>query len=468
MSQRPVLKITCPDCNAKLGLRSDQLGRKIRCPRCRNCFQVNSEGVSSDSAIQPADPQAHCTSDTIAIPKSHRTSEGSSDRGLSVGQTAESEGSPKSAGGLRPVEGPPPLPLSTSPQSPEPPPLPPSASAPVSPPTTTWTPACSTQHQPLRAFSTPPFPPPLPPPLPTLVNDQTLNPLSVPTGHFQHSPSYRLPSLIGVIIVLSTLVTVVVCWQFVQVGEDSAWVYDDASRLKGEEIYRRLVRGSVLITRPVNRVVSDLGTGFVVSTQERLIITNQHVVESSGEITVVFPLYDSRGDSITDIRHYEGGTDSNRSKGKVIRIDSRRDLAIIRVERMPTTAQAIRFARQHARPGATVYSVGNSGVNLGLPFSFFTDEEGGNLLWRLTKGTVRGRVRRNIGGVDCMILETDAPVNKGDSGGAVVNEYCELVGVISHFILTQRSVSGNIDLEEVRNFLDEELPLLRLDRRNRW
>ena len=59
---------------------------------------------------------------------------------------------------------------------------------------------------------------------------------------------------------------------------------------------------------------------------------------------------------------------------------------------------------------------------------------------------------------DCMILETDAPTNAGDSGGPVLNDRGELVGVVSHYADRQRQVSGNIDLEEVRNFVAQHRP----------
>lgn len=63
------------------------------------------------------------------------------------------------------------------------------------------------------------------------------------------------------------------------------------------------------------------------------------------------------------------------------------------------------------------------------------------------------------GGVfECMFLETDAPVNPGDSGGPVMNDRGELVAVVSHFLIGQRQVSGNIDLEEVRDFIRRHRP----------
>ena len=100
------------------------------------------------------------------------------------------------------------------------------------------------------------------------------------------------------------------------------------------------------------------------------------------------------------------------------------------------------MANQPAITGSTVYSIGNSELDDGL-------------LWRLTRGTVRGRAIRTLqNGSECTILETDAPVNPGDNGGPLVNDRAELVGVVSHFLLDQQLVSGNIDILVLKPFLE--------------
>lgn len=224
--------------------------------------------------------------------------------------------------------------------------------------------------------------------------------------------------------------------------------------LTGEQVYQRLVRCSALIlTRTGTR--TGIGSGFVVHADKRFVVTNHHVVGRANEVALVFPLYDDKGDLVTDLRKYDGSQVKEvAAKGQVVERDEARDLALIRLERLPSKVEAVTFAGKAAPTGSVVYSVGNSGA---------VDAPGaeGNLLWRLTKGTVRGRTeRRAVGGIECMVLETDAPVNPGDSGGPVVNDRAELVAVVSHFFTKQRQVSGNIDAEEVRKFLAPHLPSL--------
>lgn len=212
-----------------------------------------------------------------------------------------------------------------------------------------------------------------------------------------------------------------------------------ALALSGEQVYQKLVSSSVFLITP-----TGAGTGFVVNIDKRLVITNYHVVGRENEVAILFPMYDSSGELITDAGAYRKQRREIAVKGEVIARDATKDLALIRVEKIDAKASAASLATKPAATGSTLFSVGGSGV-------------GENLLWRLTKGTVRGRVQRRqqaeFGTIDCMILESDAPLNHGDSGGPVMNDRGELVAVVSHGSAQQRQVSGNIDVEEVKKFL---------------
>jgi S1-C subfamily serine protease len=209
--------------------------------------------------------------------------------------------------------------------------------------------------------------------------------------------------------------------------------------LGGEQVYRILVRSAVLVASP-----TGMGTGFLVDARRRLVVTNCHVVGRETRVAVVFPMYDGAGELITDFRPYERAAQDVGGLGEVIDRDSARDLALIRLERLGPNSAPVKLAARPAATGSSVFSVGGSGAE-------------DNLLWRLARGTVRGRAQRqvlaDVGRFDCMVLETDAPVNPGDSGGPVMNDRGELVGVVSHFHLDERQVSGNIDIDELRAFL---------------
>jgi S1-C subfamily serine protease len=212
----------------------------------------------------------------------------------------------------------------------------------------------------------------------------------------------------------------------------------------GDQVYRRIAGSAVLIA-----CKDATGSGIVVSRDRRLILTNYHVVPLDLPFSVIFPKYSDSGEIIADASEYTISHENAEGRGKVVARDSKRDLALIRVDRIPSSAKAISIADYPAATGSTVYVVGGSGTR-------------DNLLWRLTKGTVRGRTHRQtiveIGVIDCMVLETDAAINRGDSGALVANDQGELVGVVSYTDTSQRQVAGNIDVTEVKKFLDEHLP----------
>lgn len=215
--------------------------------------------------------------------------------------------------------------------------------------------------------------------------------------------------------------------------------------LTGEEVHKKLVRSSVLIKWTRGELQAS-GSGFVVDRERRWIVTNNHVVRNESVVHVVFPKYDSDGNVLMDANAY---TDGDMVSAEVVDRDASCDLALIRVERLSATTTAVSLAAKPAAAGAIVYSVGNSGLN----------EQ--KILWRLTKGNVRARAHQKVplesGNFNAMTLETDAPVNRGDSGGAVVSERGEVVAVVSYGDLKQRAISGNVDVEEVRKFLAPHL-----------
>src|SRR5262249_56449653 len=128
------------------------------------------------------------------------------------------------------------------------------------------------------------------------------------------------------------------------------------------------------------------------------------------------------------------------------RRDTRRDLAVLRLDSLPDHVKAMPLAARSAGPGDTVHSVGNSGVLVGK-------------LWRYTAGKVRSVYQAEIltedGLLKARILETQSPINGGDSGGPLVNDRGELVGVVNSTQKQSRLVSCSVDVGEVRAFLAE-------------
>ena len=136
------------------------------------------------------------------------------------------------------------------------------------------------------------------------------------------------------------------------------------------------------------------GSGVIISA-DGYIVTNNHVVENADDITI----------TLNDNREFTA---------KVIGLDADTDLALLKIDATGLPAIVIGDSDQ-LKVGEWVLAVGN-------PF---------NLTSTVTAGIVSAKAR-NIGahknGIESFI-QTDAAINQGNSGGALVNTRGELVGI---------------------------------------
>jgi len=143
------------------------------------------------------------------------------------------------------------------------------------------------------------------------------------------------------------------------------------------------------------RVQNSLGSGVIVAA-DGLIVTNHHVVEGADEIRVV----------LTDRREFSA---------EVVAMDERSDLALLRVdtagERLPT----LRFANSDE------LEVGDLVLAIGNPFGVGQTVTSGII-------SANARTSRAIGDGG-VFIQTDAAVNPGNSGGALVDIDGQLAGV---------------------------------------
>ncbi len=141
------------------------------------------------------------------------------------------------------------------------------------------------------------------------------------------------------------------------------------------------------------RRVNSLGSGFVID-PSGIVVTNNHVIADADEITVIF-------------------TDGSRLKAEVIGRDQKTDLAVLRVK--PTKPlKAVKFGdSDKLRLGEWVIAIGN-------PFSL-----GGSV----TAGIVSARNRDINSGPYDNYIQTDAAINRGNSGGPLFNLDGEVIGV---------------------------------------
>ncbi|MDE2182768.1 MAG: DegQ family serine endoprotease [Alphaproteobacteria bacterium] len=147
--------------------------------------------------------------------------------------------------------------------------------------------------------------------------------------------------------------------------------------------------------RNLPRHVTSLGSGFIID-PSGLIVTNNHVIEDSDQITVTL-------------------ADGSTMPAKVVGRDEKTDLALLKV----STRRPLPFAKfgdsDRARIGDWVIAIGN-------PFGLGST---------VTAGIVSARNRDIEAGPYDEFLQTDAPINRGNSGGPLFDMNGSVVGVNS-------------------------------------
>ena len=159
------------------------------------------------------------------------------------------------------------------------------------------------------------------------------------------------------------------------------------------------------------QIQRGLGSGVIVSA-DGYILTNNHVVEGAEKITVL----------MSDNKTYEA---------KAVGLDKASDLAVLKIE-----AANLPFLNlgnsDNVRVGDIVLAIGNP---LGIGQS-------------VTQGIISAKGRRtglSDGNSFEDFLQTDAPINRGNSGGALVNLTGELIGINSQ-ILSSGQSGGSIGI----------------------
>ncbi len=180
------------------------------------------------------------------------------------------------------------------------------------------------------------------------------------------------------------------------------------SKYKSNEIYGYYdpFYGKRFFKQPKENIAS--GSGVIMS-EDGYIITNRHVINNSDEIEVV----------LNDKRTYNA---------KILGEDSSSDLALLKIEERKLPF--LEFDNSNnLRVGEWVLAVGN-------PY---------NLNSTVTAGIISAKSRKinilNNGGIESFI-QTDAAINSGNSGGALVNTNGNLIGINTAIQSKTGSFSG--------------------------
>lgn len=135
------------------------------------------------------------------------------------------------------------------------------------------------------------------------------------------------------------------------------------------------------------------GSGVIIS-EDGFIVTNNHVIQNASELEVTL-------------------NDNRTFKAKLVGTDSKMDIALLKIESDEKLPFAIFGDSDEIKVGEWVLAVGN-------PY---------NLTSTVTAGIVSAKARDLSNNGIQSFIQTDAAVNPGNSGGALVNTRGELIGI---------------------------------------
>lgn len=194
-----------------------------------------------------------------------------------------------------------------------------------------------------------------------------------------------------------------------------------------QEIYQTVIPSVVSVT--TNGTQGNIGTGVIIE-EDGYIVTSYHVVESCTQIDVL--LYDNESYS-----------------ADMIACDEVSDLAVLKIDASGLTPAEFGDSDE--------LQVGDEVVAIGNPL-------GVELRGTMTNGIISA-INRNLdlNGTKMTLIQTNAALNNGNSGGPLINSYGQIIGINTAKIstyYTSSSVEGigfAIPSDTVRHIVDELL-----------
>jgi len=157
--------------------------------------------------------------------------------------------------------------------------------------------------------------------------------------------------------------------------------------------------------------IHSFGSGVILDAEQGYIVTNAHVTKDADEITVL----------LSDGRHF---------KGKLLGTDAASDIAVIKINGSGLISMAVGDSDQ--------LRVGDFVAAIGSPYG---------LSQTVTSGIVSAMQRSNLGieGYE-EFIQTDAAINLGNSGGALVDGQGRLIGINTAILSSNGSRGGSIGI----------------------
>ena len=170
---------------------------------------------------------------------------------------------------------------------------------------------------------------------------------------------------------------------------------------------------------PTTREVESMGSGFIIS-EDGLVVTNEHVAGASAKTIMI---------TLADGSHYEA---------ELLGSDELADLALLQIKDPEEPLPVVKFSD-------TDVMVGEWAIAMGNPFGLFADGQPSVTVGVVSANKRDFRPDPNDPRVYIDMIQTDAAINRGNSGGPLVNSDGEVIGV-NTFIFTGGTSNGFIGL----------------------
>lgn len=158
------------------------------------------------------------------------------------------------------------------------------------------------------------------------------------------------------------------------------------------------------------------GTGIIMS-EDGYIITNAHVVDGANAISVVLPSNYSSSDDESSKETTNTDNTNDSIKAELIGKDDQTDIAVIKIDKKRLTA--VEFGK------SSEVQVGEVSIVIGNPLGL-------NLANSVTAGIISATDRTlTIEDRTMNLIQTDASINSGNSGGPLINAYGQVIGITS-------------------------------------
>lgn len=252
---------------------------------------------------------------------------------------------------------------------------------------------------------------------------------------------YRKVTILTIVTVLSMFCLQSISFsQFPSARQRETFSTSINPKLSVDQVYNKTINSLVWIVSK-----SGQGSGVLIDEDLKLAVTNHHVTKDHEEVAVFFPIRDRYGILIDDREFYLNKSNLGvlmrlgyASSGRIVANEPKTDLAIIQLDGFPDTAREI----EH---------------NFNYPTHLYMDDEervqifgnpGGLELWKWAAGFFQE--------VEQGMLKINAGIYKGNSGGPVLNDQGELIGIAT--LSNERHTTWAVPAKYIKDLLNTLQP----------